>query len=408
MKGFKEDFEAWRGALTPEEKALVQKQAKGDFDKNFRKSDEFKVDLPEEKIQSFSKILGKFFEAEVEDYKKDSADSGPDPDGLLFKGTEPKIDFGLKGSIVEVDRDADRRYQWSFIRTQRAALNNSFFPMSSPLTEPNYFVTNDTESKDMYKSVTEKVLEAIKAVRDDATDDGKAKIDDLIAYIEKEHMGDAEVRELHMSVVMKEQLATVNEALMKEVAKAIEAGQPEKEVMERALVIRQQTSLFLWASWLKARKIIEDDVEFQKGFYASQKDYDTSKTKADLAKEIHAAFEEYEGKKLPPLDEDVLADLEKIPAVDSRPYRHMHPWGYASKLYKSEAIDAFGFRYLLGIFETVDEAKAAFVRWNDEYKQANEDMETELAQWSKQEQARLDADVVQKEAVKIVMAEKDK
>jgi len=70
VRGFKEDFDAWRASLTPEERALVQKQAQGEFNKKFRKSDEFKKDLPGEKVEAFSKILGKFFDNEAEDYKK--------------------------------------------------------------------------------------------------------------------------------------------------------------------------------------------------------------------------------------------------------------------------------------------------------------------------------------------------
>merc|ERR1719275_61637 len=88
MRGFKEDFDAWRSSLTPEERAMVQKQAQGEFNKKFRKSDEFKKDLPKEKIESFSKILGKFFDAEAEDYKKEIEGKAPDYDGLLKKAQQ--------------------------------------------------------------------------------------------------------------------------------------------------------------------------------------------------------------------------------------------------------------------------------------------------------------------------------
>merc|ERR1712026_34600 len=58
----------------------------------------------------------------------------------------------------------------------------------------------------------------------------------------------------------------------------------------------------------------------------------------------------------------------------------------------SEAIDAFGAKYLLGVFETKDEAKKAFADWNGEFEKARGEMEAELEQWGKQEQARLDRD----------------
>eukprot|EP00421_Protoceratium_reticulatum_P014370 CAMPEP_0168390984 /NCGR_PEP_ID=MMETSP0228-20121227/17753_1 /TAXON_ID=133427 /ORGANISM="Protoceratium reticulatum, Strain CCCM 535 (=CCMP 1889)" /LENGTH=102 /DNA_ID=CAMNT_0008404289 /DNA_START=62 /DNA_END=366 /DNA_ORIENTATION=+ len=46
LRGFKDEFEAWRGSLTDEEQSLVQAQAEGEFNKKFRKSDDFKKELP--------------------------------------------------------------------------------------------------------------------------------------------------------------------------------------------------------------------------------------------------------------------------------------------------------------------------------------------------------------------------
>merc|ERR1712032_506763 len=102
--------------------------------------------------------------------------------------------------------------------------------------------------------------------------------------------------------------------------------------------------------------------------------------------EICSVMQDRAQNKLPPLDEDLVAELSEIPAVPEGTI-FKHPWGTASKLYKSEAVDAFGFRYLLGVFETKDEAANAFKKWN------------------KQEQARLDADVYGQEAMKAVMDE---
>merc|ERR1712176_240369 len=55
-------------------------------------------------------------------------------------------------------------------------------------------------------------------------------------------------------------------------------------------------------------------------------------------------------------DEEFLAELEQIPAVRDGEFRHI--WGTADTLYKSEAIDSFGQKYLLGIYETKEEAKS--------------------------------------------------
>ena len=62
MRGFKDDFYAWKDSLSKDEQALILKQAQNEFDKKFRKSDTFSQDLPEEKIQSFAKVLKKFFD----------------------------------------------------------------------------------------------------------------------------------------------------------------------------------------------------------------------------------------------------------------------------------------------------------------------------------------------------------
>eukprot|EP00420_Gonyaulax_spinifera_P023114 CAMPEP_0197891996 /NCGR_PEP_ID=MMETSP1439-20131203/29911_1 /TAXON_ID=66791 /ORGANISM="Gonyaulax spinifera, Strain CCMP409" /LENGTH=91 /DNA_ID=CAMNT_0043512137 /DNA_START=59 /DNA_END=331 /DNA_ORIENTATION=+ len=38
VRGFKEDFDAWRASLSPEEQTMIQAQAEGEFNKKFRKS----------------------------------------------------------------------------------------------------------------------------------------------------------------------------------------------------------------------------------------------------------------------------------------------------------------------------------------------------------------------------------
>ena len=47
-----------------------------EFNKKFRASDEFKKSVSEDKIESFGKVLQKFFDNEREDYKKDWTASG--------------------------------------------------------------------------------------------------------------------------------------------------------------------------------------------------------------------------------------------------------------------------------------------------------------------------------------------
>ena len=56
LRGFKDDFYAWKDSLSKDEQSLLLKQAQNEFSKKFGKSDEFSQDLPEEKIQSFAKV----------------------------------------------------------------------------------------------------------------------------------------------------------------------------------------------------------------------------------------------------------------------------------------------------------------------------------------------------------------
>merc|ERR1712004_320701 len=100
---------------------------------------------------------------------------------------------------------------------------------------------------------------------------------------------------------------------------------------------------------------------------------------------------------------ELLAELEEVPAVREGEFRHN--WGTADMLYKSEAIDAFGMKYLLGVFETEEEARKAFLDWNSEYVKARADMKSEMQQWSKQENARLEADTSGADRIRKILEE---
>merc|ERR1711972_489078 len=159
---------------------------------------------------------------------------------------------------------------------------------------------------------------------------------------------------------------------------------------------------FIAKNYVKARGEVEGDVKAMKDFYSSQKEM-AGKTKADVLKEIWAELPKWSGDSVPPLDEEMLAELAEEPATQEGEFKHS--WGIADKLYKSEAIDAFGQKYLLGVFETQDEARKAFADWNSEYEQARADMKVEMQEWSKQENARLDKDPSGRERIKKVLEE---
>merc|ERR1712039_442887 len=152
--------------------------------------------------------------------------------------------------------------------------------------------------------------------------------------------------------------------------------------------------------YISARDEVQKDADTMKEFFRSQKEM-PGKTKADVLKEIWAELPKYSDKPVPPLDEEMLADLAEEPAVIEGEFNHN--WGTSDKLYKSEAIDVFGGKYLLGVFETKEEAQNAFTDWNGEYEKARGEMKAELEQWGKQEQARLDRDTAGQERIKEVL-----
>merc|ERR1711972_485980 len=155
-------------------------------------------------------------------------------------------------------------------------------------------------------------------------------------------------------------------------------------------------------NYVKARDEVQTDADNLKNFFRSQKEM-PGKTKADVLKELWAELPKYSEKPVPPLDEEMLAELALEPYTEKGEFKHS--WGIASKLYKSEAIDSFGQKFLLGIYETKDQAMKAFNDWNVEYEKARETSIEEMKQWSKQEQARLDRDVAGQERIKQVLEE---
>ena len=64
-----------------------------EFNKKFRGSDDFKKSVAEDKIESFGKVLQKFFDTEREDYKKDAAAKIPDYDYLVKKAGQAGTSF---------------------------------------------------------------------------------------------------------------------------------------------------------------------------------------------------------------------------------------------------------------------------------------------------------------------------
>jgi hypothetical protein len=400
MKGFRDDFKEWRSSLSGDEKDLLLKQAQGEFNKKFRKSDDFNKDISDEKVASFAKVLQKFFDSEKEDYKKEKEAKIPDYDALVRKAGQKTYDFSLKQNTVEVNRDADRRYMFASEKIKRAEMKGEKFPQSSPMLEMWAAQNNDTESH-------EKAMTAI-AFLEKAAADPKASPEAKKAMQEAVKMGVpamGEKFELLLPQVMVTQLQAAQHMIndwLQEYAKDHSESEvtdfKKKQLPEIfAKVIQELTS-----KYNSAKDEVEKDTQELKQFFRSQTEM-PGKTKADILKGIWAELPKHTKKPVPPLDEEMLAELAQEPASIAGEFKHN--WGTADKLYKSEAIDSFGQRYLLGVFETREEANKAFKAWNAEYEKARVDMKDEMQQWGKQEQARLDADTVAQERLRKALEE---
>merc|ERR1719145_125299 len=153
----------------------------------------------------------------------------------------------------------------------------------------------------------------------------------------------------------------------------------------------------------KLQDEIEAEVDSLKAAYRTKLTA-PHKTKADVLKDIWTILPDILDKPVPPIDEELLAAFAEMPADDAEE-GYMHPWGVASKLYKSVALDSFGQKYLLGVFETEEECQEAFDSWNEEYKKARAEMQSEMQEWSKQENARLDKDPAGRERIQKVLEE---
>lgn len=398
MRGFKEDFDAWRSTLTPEERAMVQKQAQGEFNKKFRKSDEFKKDLPGEKVEAFSKILGKFFDNEAADYKKELEMKTIDYDKVLERRNN-KFDFSLKNVVVEIDRDADRRYRWALIKIAAAQEKGELFPNSSPLMEIHAVPNDDEVSHKRNLDVIEFLKKA--AEHPSCPDDMKPVVDEVV---KKGVPPMGETFDLLLPQVMVAQHLYLN-TLVDGHKKNAESSSDEekKEFYDKTLPEAVSGAMKqLSEKYFGARDEIQANCDRSKDWFKSQNE-ERYKTKADVIKAVWEHMPKLTGTPVPPIDEELLADLEQQPAVVEGDYRHS--WGIADKLYKSEAIDAFGMKYLLGIFETKEEAQKAFADWNNEYEKARVTMKADMEQWGKSEQARLDKDTYAQERIKKVLSE---
>merc|ERR1711972_1055716 len=309
--------------------------------------------------------------AEAEDYKKEEEAKQPDYEGLSKKAGQKQMDFSLKNRIIEVNRDADRRYKFASSKINEAVDNGEMFPQSSPLLETWVIKNDDEKSHEMAVKVLDWIKKA--SEHESATPETKATLEKTV---EQGVPAMGEPFELFLPQVIVNQIHHMTEILQGELAivsESISKADFDKYVKEKVPEIGARTIGHLVGKYIDARDDVEKEVEQMKHFYRTQGDK----------------------------EEEVLAELADEPAIIEGEF--YHNWGTANYLYKSEAIDAFGSKYLLGVFETKDEATKAFDDWNGEYEKARGEMKAELEQWGKQEQARLDRDTAGQERIKEVL-----
>jgi len=385
--GFKDDFASWKSTLSSDEKDLLLKQAQNEFDKKFRKSDDYSKSIAEDKIESFSKILQKFFDSEMEEYEKEAGAKTADYTALQRKAAMKVYDFSLTPRISEIDRDADRRFEYVSVKTLDAVDRGELFPASSPLQEVQKFKNDDEESHQGIKTLYEQ-LEKI------SKQDGCPK--EVKAEIEEELKKGVPPMGTPWEVVVDQAAWTQIEAARNEfegmkasLKESLSEAEYKKWEEESADKVWEGIFTELLTKYYDTMNEVETYVSDLKNFFKSQKEM-PGKTKADILKSIWAELPKHSEKPVPPLDEEMLAELAAEPAVNKEIGEFKHNWGTSDMLYKSEAIDSFGLKYVLGVFEPKEECVKAFDAWEKEYEKAGEDMKDELVQWGKTETAYLE------------------
>jgi len=383
MRGFKEDFDAWRSGLTDDERKMLKNQAQNEFNKKFRKSDDFKRDLADDKVKSLSQVLGKFFDNEAEDYEKEQESRRGTPPSVLEKVGDRAFDFSLTLKIEVLDRDAQRRYRIARRENKRRKAEGGFAPCSPKQQEVSLPADGVAELK--------KVIQA----------DGTPEQLKQLEALEKASSGPFTVAS---PIVPMNQGIYLTKWYQNSFAEAAQNATDEAKKKDATALMKKlfaEEMVDGTNGYYEAAQYVEQGVQDFKDFFKEVPD--PSRTKADMAKDLWKELPKLTGKELPPLDEELLAELAQIPG--SNPGEKPFIWGTASTLYRAVSIDTFDTRYLLGIYETKEECVEAFKIWEDTYKAVRKEKAQEMVEWNKQANARLAKDPEGRERIKKVLEE---
>jgi hypothetical protein len=332
-------------------------------------------------MASFSKILGKFLN--TSDASKDSDAPRPEYKAMqtmMGDGSDQAEQLKLKNMIVQIDRVAERRYHYAVGQNDIALSQGKLgFPNCSPQMD-KCTIPLTAETKAMVSEILKEF-------------EGKEGAAEVVKDITAQVSG-SELT-LYVPRSVKKVIDSDFEKGLEELKGQLEA---EGTSFNKATVLKSMTKTLV-TQWLYATMDVKAAADGYKAAYESL-DAETKKTKADVLKELWAALPSAIGKEVPPLDEDLLADLAKEPAAVPS-----NPWGTADILWKSEAIDKFGTKYLLGIFEEQEDARKAFLDWNAEYEKAFADRTEMFGSKEKVAQAEAEQDADARDKIVAVLDE---
>ena len=205
---------------------------------------------------------------EKDDYKKDAGVKTPDYNALQNKAAQVSYDFGLKKRVVELDRDADRRWMFASGKMREAEKNGEFASDSAAMEEAFAL------SKEQAQAVHDFITKAMKASSFPA--EKKAEVEKLL----KENPVSDNFK-VNFPRVMHERASEIGAELQK-MFEDHAANHSEAEVQK--LKEEQLPKMFeklgeLQEKYYEARAEIESDVQALKKFFKSQKK-SAGKTKA--------------------------------------------------------------------------------------------------------------------------------
>lgn len=401
MNGLSEEFAEWRASLSPEEKKAMTDGAQLAMDKKYLKTlpEEFtEVEgLSEEKDKKFMSILSKFINASGGlDAKKGMGKVRPDYNAmvdLMGDGSDQETLLALTNEVHEIDRHAERRYQYAIGRNDVLKYRDGKAGLisCSPQMEETFFNESNDPLKDPAKfAETLKKVEEYVAGADWSNGISKEDAEKGIAAL-KERVA-AGKHSLILPVAVREIMDKQMEKALN-VTMAFDKEGTSKETMKMAI------AQAMFEEWYAANEEVETAALSYEAVYKSI-DKETKKSKGDVLKEMWAAMAE-KGYEMPALDEEFVAEMSQVPAAVD----WVSPWATADKLYKSEAVDKFGERFLLGIYETKEEAIERFDLWNQEYMKAFADRKEMFSSKDKVAEAEAKKDTAAKDRILAILEE---